>query len=152
MNSVIATTDLDRMLDNSQDEALLDRLRTAGLRPTRQRVALARLLFRNGDWHLTAEELHAAAGKARIPVSLATVYNTLNQFTAAGLLREVAIEGERTYFDTNTSNHFHYYLEAEKRLVDIPADNLTLNGLPPVPEGTRICRVDVIVRLEPDER
>ncbi len=140
------------MLDNSQDEALLDKLRTAGLRPTRQRVALARLLFGNADWHLTAEELHAAAGKARIPVSLATVYNTLNQFTAAGLLREVAIEGERTYFDTNTSNHFHYYLEAEKRLVDIPADNLTLNGLPPVPEGTRICRVDVIVRLEPDER
>ena len=140
------------MLDNFQDEALLDKLRTAGLRPTRQRVALARLLFGNGDRHLTAEELHAAAGDARIPVSLATIYNTLNQFTAAGLLREVAIEGERTYFDTNTSNHFHYYLEAERRLVDIPADDLTLNGLPPVPKGTRIARVDVIVRLEPAER
>lgn len=152
MNGIDATTEVHLMFDNSQDEAVLDKLRTAGLRPTRQRVALARLLFGNGDRHLTAEELHAAAGDARIPVSLATVYNTLNQFTAAGLLREVAIEGERTYFDTNTSNHFHYYLEAERRLVDIPADDLTLNGLPPVPEGTRIRRVDVIVRLEPDKR
>ncbi len=131
---------------------MLEKLRAAGLRPTRQRVALASLLFGNGDRHLTAEELHAAASAARIPVSLATIYNTLNQFTAAGLLREVAIEGERTYFDTNTSNHFHYYLESEKRLVDIPADDLCLNGLPPVPKGTRIRRVDVIVRLEPDGR
>ena len=152
MNDMAVTTELHRMLDNSHDETLLGKLRTAGLRPTRQRVALARLLFGEGDRHLTAEELHAAAVDARIPVSLATIYNTLNQFTAAGLLREVAIEGERTYFDTNTSNHFHYYLEAEKRLVDIPADDLTLNGLPPVPEGTRIRRVDVIVRLEPDRR
>ena len=82
-------------------------------------------------------------------MSLATIYNTLNQFTNAGLLREVAIEGERTYFDTNTSNHFHFYVEAEKRLVDIPANDLALTGLPAVPDGTRIRRIDVIVRLEP---
>ena len=98
---------------------------------------------------MTAEELHDDASAACIPVSLATIYNTLNQFTNAGLLREVAIEGERTYFDTNTSNHFHFYVEAEKRLVDIPANDLALTGLPAVPDGTRIRRIDVIVRLEP---
>jgi Fur family iron response transcriptional regulator len=140
------------MLDASRHMALLEKLRTAGLRPTRQRVALASLLFGSGDRHLTAEELHAEAGAALIPVSLATVYNTLNQFTGAGLLREVAIEGERTYFDTNTSNHFHFYLEDEKRLVDIAAEDIALSGLPPTPRGTRIARVDVIVRLEPDKR
>ena len=140
------------MLDRFRNSTLPEKLRAARLRPTRQRVALASLLFGSGDRHLTAEELHAEAGAARIPVSLATVYNTLNQFTAAGLLREVAIEGERTYFDTNTSNHFHFYLEAEKRLVDIATDDLALTGLPPIPDGTRIARVDVIVRLEPDQR
>ena len=131
--------------------ALPEKLRAAGLRPTRQRVALANLLFSSGDRHVTAEELHADASAARIPVSLATIYNTLNQFTTAGLLREVAIEGERTYFDTNTSNHFHFYVEAEKRLVDIPANDLALTGLPAVPDGTRIRRIDVIVRLEPNK-
>jgi Fur family iron response transcriptional regulator len=140
------------MLDMSRHKTLPEKLRAAGLRPTRQRVALASLLFGSGQRHLTAEELHAEAGAALIAVSLATVYNTLNQFTAAGLLREVAIEGERTYFDTNTSNHFHFYLEAEKRLVDIATDDLALTGLPPIPDGTRIARVDVIVRLEPDQR
>jgi len=139
------------MFNDARLMALPERLRAAGLRPTRQRVALANLLFSSGDRHVTAEELHADASAARIPVSLATIYNTLNQFTTAGLLREVAIEGERTYFDTNTSNHFHFYVEAERRLVDIPADDLTLTGLPDVPDGTRIRRIDVIVRLEPDK-
>jgi Fur family iron response transcriptional regulator len=124
------------------------RLRAAGLRPTRQRIALAELLFKNGDRHITAEELHEEAIRAKVPVSLATVYNTLNQLTEAGLLREVAIEGQRTYFDTNTSNHFHYYLESERRLFDIPTSNLTVVGLPEPPEGTRVRRFDVIVRLE----
>ena len=125
-----------------------NKLRAAGLRPTRQRLALADLLFKNGDRHVTAEDLHAEAVAARMPVSLATVYNTLNQFTAVGLLREVAIEGDRTYFDTNTSNHFHYYLEHENKLFDIDA-NVTVAGLPPAPEGTEINRIDVIVRLKP---
>jgi Fur family transcriptional regulator, iron response regulator len=116
-----------------------ERLRKAGLRPTRQRVALATLLFGEGHRHVTAEEL---------PVSLATVYNTLNQFTEAGLLREVAIEGHRSYFDTNTSNHFHFYLEDERKLFDIPGDDLQVRGLPELPKGKRIRRVDVIVRLE----
>ena len=125
-----------------------ERLRKAGLRPTRQRVALATLLFGEGHRHLTAEELHAEAQASRLPVSLATVYNTLNQFTEAGLLREVAIEGHRSYFDTNTSNHFHFYLEDERKLFDIPGDDLEVSGLPEPPPGTRIRRIDVIVRLE----
>ena len=124
------------------------KLRAAGLRPTRQRLALADLLFRNGDRHATAEDLHAEAHAARMSVSLATIYNTLNQFTAAGLLREVAIEGHRTYFDTNTSNHFHYYLESEGKLFDIDAD-VSVSGLPAAPAGTEISRIDVIVRLKP---
>ncbi len=131
---------------------MIERLRAAGLRPTRQRVALAQLLFGPGDRHVTAEELHEEAVRARVPVSLATIYNTLNQFTEAGLLREVAIEGQRTYFDTNTSNHFHYYLEAERKLFDIPSDKLNVVGLPEAPEGTRIRRIDVIVRLETLQR
>ena len=127
---------------------VIARLRKAGLRPTRQRVALATLLFGEGQRHVTAEELHDEALRSRLPVSLATVYNTLNQFTDAGLLREVAIEGQRSYFDTNTSNHFHFYLESERKLFDIPGDDLQVSGLPELPQGTRIRRVDVIVRLE----
>src|SRR4051812_8347505 len=126
---------------------LVERLRKAGLRPTRQRVALAQLLFGSGDRHVTAEQLHAEAVAARVPVSLATVYNTLNQFTRAGLLREVAIEGDRTYFDTNTSNHFHYYIEEDDHLFDIGAAELSVNGLPAPPPGTKVARIDVIVRL-----
>ena len=130
--------------------AAIERLRRASLRPTRQRVALAKILFGSGDRHITAEQLHAEAVAARVPVSLATVYNALNQFTRAGLLREVAIEGDRTYFDTNTSNHFHYYIETEDRLFDIEARELSVNGLPEPPPGTKVARIDVIVRLRRD--
>jgi Fur family iron response transcriptional regulator len=126
---------------------LLQRLRAAGLRPTRQRLALARLLFEKGARHITADELHAEAGAAGVDVSLATVYNTLNQFTAAGLLREVAVESGRAYFDTNTSNHHHFYFEDSGRLMDIPAAGLSVDGVPAAPSGTEVARVDVIVRL-----
>ena len=122
-------------------------LRGAGLRPTRQRVALAALMFGSGDRHVTAEELHEEAINASVRVSLATVYNTLNQFTEAGLLREVAIEGSKTYFDTNTSNHHHFYIESESTLMDIPGDDLRVIGVPEAPEGTQISRIDVIVRV-----
>src|SRR3989344_5255926 len=90
---------------------VLDRLRTAGLRPTRQRLALAKLLFEGGDRHVTAEMLHAEAQTAAIRVSLATVYNTLHQFTAAGLLREIVVDSQRSYFDTNMTDHHHFYFE-----------------------------------------
>lgn len=109
---------------------------------------MARLLFEAGDRHVSAEALHDEAARARIPVSLATVYNTLNQFTGAGLLREVAIEGDRSYFDTNTSNHFHYFLEDRACLVDIESGDVKVSGLPPLPDGTAIDRIDVIVRLK----
>ncbi|MCB1431509.1 MAG: transcriptional repressor [Alphaproteobacteria bacterium] len=129
------------------DTEIIDRLRLAGLRPTRQRLALATILFGSGDRHVSAESLHQEAVEARINVSLATVYNTLNQFKAAGMLREVAFEGDRTFFDTNTSNHFHYYLEDTGELVDIDTDDLKVIGLPPLPSGTQVDRIDVIVRL-----
>ncbi|MGE3874511.1 MAG: iron response transcriptional regulator IrrA [Parvibaculaceae bacterium] len=129
--------------------AAAERLRKAGLRPTRQRLALAKILFGSGERHVTAEELYAEAVAARVPVSLATVYNALNQFTRAGLLREVAIESHRAYFDTNISNHYHYYVESEDLLLDIAAADLTIIGLPPPPAGTQISRIDVVVRLKP---
>jgi Fur family transcriptional regulator, iron response regulator len=130
-----------------QETEIAERLRMAGLRPTRQRLSLAAILFGAGDRHVSAESLHQETLAARIHVSLATVYNTLNQFKAAGLLREVAFEGERTFFDTNTSNHFHYYLEETDQLVDIGTTDLEVRGLPELPPGTEIDRIDVIVRL-----
>lgn len=127
----------------------LDRLHTAGLRPTRQRLGLARLLFEAGDRHVTAEQLHDEAMAASLRVSLATVYNTLNQFTEAGLLREVVVEAGKSYFDTNTSEHHHFFMEATGHLADIPGDALVVGALPAPPEGTMVARVDVIVRLSP---
>ena len=122
-------------------------LRRAGLRPTRQRVALATLLFGSGDRHVTAEILHEEAVKVGERVSLATVYNTLHQFKGAGLLREIAIGGQRAYFDTNVSNHNHYFVEADGRLMDIPSDAVRVDGLPEPPENFRISHIDVVVRL-----
>ena len=122
-------------------------LREAGLRPTRQRVALAHLLFAGGDRHVTAETLHEEALARKVPVSLATVYNTLHQFTQAGLLREVAVEGAKAYFDTNTSNHYHFFCEHSGKLMDIATGSIRIEGLPEAPEGTTVSRVDVLVRL-----
>jgi Fur family transcriptional regulator, iron response regulator len=136
------------MLTTNAAGTIAEKLRAAGLRPTRQRLALAKILFGNGDRHVSAEDLHREACSAKVLVSVATVYNTLNQFTAAGLLREVAIEGDRSFFDTNTSNHFHFYHEKEGRLFDIGTENLEIKGLPSAPEGTEIDRIDVIVRLK----
>lgn len=122
-------------------------LRDAGLRPTRQRLALAEILYSKGNRHVSAELLHEEAVGARVPVSLATVYNTLHQFTEAGLLREVAVEGTKTYFDTNTDNHHHFFIEGENRVVDIPGYGLTVNSVPTPPEDMEIVRVDVVVRV-----
>ncbi len=130
------------------ETSIADKLRSAGLRPTKQRVALAKLLFSNGDRHTCAESLHAEAYMANVVISLATVYNTLNQLKSVGLLREVAIEGERTYYDTNTSNHYHFLDEETGQLFDIDSDGLRLDGLPALPEGRTIDRIDVVVRLK----
>jgi len=132
--------------------ALIDRLKAAGLRPTRQRLALAKLLFCSGDRHLTAEQLYAEAAKERVPVSLATVYNALHQFTGAGLLREVVVEPGRSYFDTNLEDHHHFFHLESGRLEDIPGDRIGLDRVPAPPPGTEIARIDVIIRLSQDEK
>ncbi len=137
-------------LTGNMAEAMTDietRLRHCGLRPTRQRVALADLLFAKGDRHLTVEELHEEATFAGVPVSLATVYNTLHQFTEAGLIRVLAVESARTYFDTNISDHHHFFVEGRNEVLDIPVSNLHIDNLPEPPEGMEIAHVDVIIRL-----
>lgn len=125
------------------------KLRAAGLRPTRQRVALGEILFAAGDRHVTAEMLHEEAIRQAMPVSLATVYNTLHQFTEVGLLREVAIDAAKTYFDTNIFDHHHFFVEGENVILDIPGHGLEVDGIPMPPEGMEVARVDVIVRLRP---
>lgn len=135
------------IMPNASPE-LTARLRTAGLRPTRQRVALARLLFEGEHRHITAEGLHAEVRAGRHPVSLATVYNTLNQFRDAGLLREVVVAPGRSYFDTNTGHHHHFFVEPDGELHDFAADDLRIDGLPAPPKGTKLSRVDVIVRVK----
>ena len=126
---------------------VLDQLRAVGLRPTRQRLALAKLLFEGVNRHTTAEVLHAEALRADIRVSLATVYNTLHQFTTVGLLREIIVDASRSYFDTNTSEHHHFFVEETGRLDDISGDQIIVSELPEAPEGTSVKRVDVIVRV-----
>ena len=136
------------MTSNRPFSQALELMRRAELRPTRQRLALARLLFERGDRHVTAEGLHEEAMAASIEVSLATVYNTLHQFVEAGLLREIAVDTSRSYFDTNISEHHHFFFERSGRIEDIPGDQIVVSDIPPAPEGTRVRRVDVIVRLD----
>jgi Fur family iron response transcriptional regulator len=138
---------MDRLMSDRPYAQTITRLRDAGLRPTRQRLALGRLLFDGGDRHLTAEVLHEEAQGAGVSVSLATVYNTLHQFTEAGLLREVVVDSARTYFDTNTGDHHHFFFEGNGALMDIDGEHIVVSGLPEAPQGSGIARVDVIVRL-----
>ena len=120
----------------------------AGLRPTRQRMALAGLLVGDGkDRHVTAESLFDAAADTKEKVSLATVYNTLRAFCVAGLLREITVDGSKSYFDTNMSDHPHFYWEDENRLSDAPADQLEIARVPDAPIGAEIASVDVVIRL-----
>jgi Fur family iron response transcriptional regulator len=123
------------------------KLREVGLRPTRQRMALGWILFARGDRHLTAEMLYEEATRAKVPVSLATVYNTLHQFTEVGLLRQVAVDGSKTYFDTNTTAHHHFFVEDDNELVDIPGAEEIVGKMPVAPDGYEIARIDVVVRL-----
>ena len=123
------------------------RLRAAGLRQTRPRLALAQLLFDGDDRHITAEQLFGEAAAASIPVSLATVYNVLHQFIAAGLLREVVVEPGRSYFDTNINYHHHFFCEVSGALQDIAGQDLTVSGIPLPPSGTEISCVEVIIRV-----
>jgi Fur family iron response transcriptional regulator len=122
-------------------------LRQVGLRPTRQRMALGWILFAKGDRHITAEMLYEEASRAKVPVSLATVYNTLRAFCQAGLMHEVTVDGTRSYFDTRTDEHPHYYWEEDGRLTDAPNDAVVLSGAPRLPEGAELDRIDVVIRL-----
>jgi Fur family iron response transcriptional regulator len=131
------------------DQGSLQRLKQAGLRPTRQRLALARILFGAADRHVTAEQLHSETRAAGIHISLATVYNTLHQFTDAGLLREVLVEPGRSYFDTNTGSHHHFYHEHSGDIVDIAASDVAFARLPQTPAGHEIAAVDVVIRVRP---
>ena len=134
--------------DRASMEEAVAKLRSAGLRPTRQRMALAGLLFSKGHYHLTAESLHAEAAKAGVRVSLATVYNTLHQFTEAGMLSQVVVDAARSYFDTNTGSHQHFYCEDDGALIDIPGEAIEVAGVPSPPRGMAEDRVDVVVRIK----
>ena len=124
-----------------------DVLRRAGLRPTKQRAALAQILFCNGHRHVTAEALHETALRQGVAVSLATIYNTLHQFTKAGLLKDVPVDGSRSYFDTNTNDHHHFFDEDTGEVTDVPHHDLELKKMPEPPEGMEITRIDVVVRI-----
>jgi len=128
------------------------KLRDVGLRPTRQRMALGWILFGKGDRHVTAEMLYEEATRAKVPVSLATVYNTLHQFTEVGLLRQVAVDGSKAYFDTNNSEHHHFFIEDQNDLLDIPSSDVVVGKAPVAPEGYEIARIDVVVRLRRKQR
>jgi Fur family iron response transcriptional regulator len=129
-------------------ESTSAKVRAAGLRPTRQRIALAGLLFRDEDRNVTAEALHEEAAKAGVRVSLATIYNTLHQFTQAGLLNEVVVDSGRAYFDTNIGDHQHFYVEENGALIDIPGETIGVSNVPTPPKGMVVDRVDVVVRIK----
>jgi Fur family transcriptional regulator, iron response regulator len=123
-------------------------LASGALRPTRQRLALAKLLVGDGlDRHVTAESLHEAARERDVSVSLATVYNTLRAFCDAGLMHEITVDGTRSYFDTRIDSHSHYYWEDDGALADAPNHAIRLASAPDIPEGATLARVDVVIRL-----
>lgn len=130
---------------------LIDRLKGAGLRPTKQRIALAKLLFQDEDRHVSAEQLHTEAQAIGSRISLATVYNTLNQFTTHGLLRAVVVGPGKSYFDTNVRPHHHFYCEETGLLRDIPAGHIAMPNLPEPPDGSRIKSVEVVIRIAEDK-
>jgi Fur family iron response transcriptional regulator len=138
--------DSDMSEHRSYSEALAT-LKKANLRPTRQRLALCHLLFDKGNRHIRAETLHEEAQRSGISVSLATVYNALHQFTNAGLLRQVVVDGACTYFDTNVTPHQHFFIVDDGELMDVPGPGVNISDLPPPPEGTKIDQVEVIVRV-----
>jgi len=138
--------DSDRLLAPSG--AVENLLRDAGLRPTFQRVALGAILFANGDRHVTAEMLYHEAVQTKVPVSLATIYNTLHKFAEAGLLRQVMVAGSTAHFDTNTSNHSHFFVAKANLLLDIPGPEVVLDKMPRAPDGYEFVRADIVVRLK----
>ena len=135
------------MHPNRPNLLALRKLKESGLRPTRQRIALSRLLLESGPRHVTAEELFQEARAVGIPVSLATVYNTLHQFTSAGLMIEVVVGSGQSYFDTNPTSHYHYFDKTTGEIIDVPEDAIQFVKLPEPPPGKVIDRIDVVVRI-----
>jgi Fur family transcriptional regulator, iron response regulator len=133
--------------DHAMDGFIRRKLEDAGVRPTRQRVDLGRVIFGGGDWHFTAEMIYQETRTIRFAPTLGTIYNTLNEFARCGLLREIAIYDAKLWYDTKTGPHFHFYREDTEELSDIPDEWLPEIDIP-APEGTRIAAVDVIVRLK----
>ena len=131
---------------------IVTRLQSAGLRATPKRIAIGALLFDGMDRHVTADDVAALARKGGVRVSLATVYNTLNQFVAAGLMKRITLDTDRTYFDTNVSDHHHLFFEDNGVLHDIPGDTVKVEGLPPIPPGSKVSSVEVIVRMSSDKK
>jgi Fur family transcriptional regulator, iron response regulator len=132
--------------------SIVTRLQSAGLRATPKRIAIGGLLFDGVDRHVTADDVASLARKSGVRVSLATVYNTLNQFVAAGLMKRITLDTDRTYFDTNVSDHHHLFFEENGVLHDIPGDSIRVEGLPPIPSGSKIRAVEVVVRMTGDRK
>ncbi len=145
MTTILA--DCKTKMTNLNLKAIDEQLRDAGLKPTRQRIAIADILFRDGHKHVSAEDLHEEVKKSNIHVSLATVYNTLHQFTTAGLLQEVSVDGAKTYFDTNTHEHQHFFLEDTNEVMDLEGISIDKDDIANVPDNMEIVRIDVVVRL-----
>lgn len=143
----IQPIELNRVTPEPMRACAVHLLQTVGLRPTAQRLLLTQLLFGSGDRHVTAEMLYEEASRPNVHISLATVYNTLNHFAELGLVRRVSIDGSKTYFDTNVSDHHHIYLENRHELIDIPLALVQPGDLPEIPEGYEVHRVDLVVRL-----
>ncbi|NEW86948.1 MULTISPECIES: iron response transcriptional regulator IrrA [Rhodopseudomonas] len=143
----IQPVEINRLAPEPMRPCAVDLLQTVRLRPTAQRLVLTQLLFGSGDRHVTAEMLYEEASGSEVQISLATVYNTLNHFAELGLVRRVSVDGSKTYFDTNVSEHHHLYLENRHELIDVPVSVLPLGGLPEIPEGYEISRIDMVVRL-----
>ncbi len=131
----------------SNNAQISELLRNADLRPTRQRVALAKLLYSKGKRHVSAELLHEEAKHENVPVSLATIYNTLHQFKDVGLLQAVVIDSSKTWFDTNVVHHHHFFVEDDNRVFDVPVGDVEFGKLPEPPDGMEISKIDVVVRL-----
>ena len=131
--------------------SIVDRLQSAGLRATPKRIAIGGLLFDGQDRHVTADDVAVLARKSGVRVSLATVYNTLNQFVSAGLMKRITLDTDRTYFDTNVSQHHHLFFEENGVLHDIPGDSIRVEGLPEIPAGAKVRAIEVIVRMTGDK-
>lgn len=132
--------------------SIVDRLQSAGLRATPKRIAIGGLLFDGQDRHVTADDVAVLARKSGVRVSLATVYNTLNQFVSAGLMKRITLDTDRTYFDTNVSQHHHLFFEENGVLHDIPGDSIRVEGLPDIPAGAKVRAIEVIVRMAGEKR